>query len=134
MKISNILEILNSLFLSDLPGINFIIIAKRKEIKDVRSLDEEEAWKVKTKTLFVTCRLFSCWSDPLFVYVTLSPHSGARVLVYLHVILYVTLFTKSILFFKVFCQSYMPFSCIFTSLIPLTSTLIFLPENWYICV
>lgn len=60
LKISTILEILNLLFLSDLPGINFIIIAKREEIKDVRSLDEEEAWKVKTKVLFITCRLFSC--------------------------------------------------------------------------
>lgn len=54
LKISDILEILNSLFLNDLSGINFIIIAKRKEIKDVRSLDEEEVWKIKAKILFVT--------------------------------------------------------------------------------
>lgn len=60
LKISDILEILNSLFLSDLSGINFIIIANRKEIKDVRSLYEKEVWKIKTKILFVTCRLFSC--------------------------------------------------------------------------
>lgn len=50
---------LNSWFWSDWPGINFIIMGKRKEIKDVGSLDEEEAWKVETKILFVTLGLFS---------------------------------------------------------------------------